>query len=44
MKVTITEGPHTDENIQKCYRYILQKYLQQVKKEEQEQEQEQKKK
>lgn len=32
MKVTITEGPHTEENIQKVYNFILQKILIDMKK------------
>ncbi len=26
MKVKIIKGPHTDENIQRCYHYILKMY------------------
>lgn len=34
MKVTITEGPHTEENIQKVYNYILRKILKDMKNQE----------
>jgi hypothetical protein len=32
MKVTVVKGPHTDENIQKAYRYILEVYKKEMKK------------